>query len=90
MYDFNRADSLIMLDLNNDFNGNKQNSNKEKRKEIIDCIAIAVSRKKLRRIVSKNASFQKWIKLNSVTQLELDKELEPELDKDKAGSNGFS
>ena len=77
MYEFNRAYSL--LDLENDFHGNKNNSNNEKRKAIINCIVIAVSRKKLRRIVSNNKVFQEWIKLNSVTQLELDTESEKEV-----------
>ncbi len=72
MYEFNRAYSLIMLDKG--FNGNEENSNNEKRQEIIDLIAIAVSRKKLRRIVTKNEVFQRWIKLNNVTQTELDQE----------------
>ncbi|MDJ0660775.1 MAG: hypothetical protein QNJ42_14990 [Crocosphaera sp.] len=72
MYEFNRAYCLIKLD--KDFHQKKPNSDKKEREEIINHIAIAVSRKKLRRIVAENEVFQQWIKINKVSQLELDKE----------------
>ncbi len=75
IYEFNRADCRIKL--------NQKLTDKEleskNRKEIIDDIAVAVSRQKLRRIIADNLIFQQWIQINNVTLDDLNTYSQPDV-----------